>query len=67
MEKVFSDSDNKQMLALEKIEKETRNANDRSVQSMKFADVILDAKQDTLSTLGKFVEIGLWRFVNGSY
>ncbi len=55
------------MLALEKIEKETRNANDRSVQSMKFADVLLDAKQDTQSTFGKYVEIGLWRFINGSY
>jgi hypothetical protein len=50
------------MLALEKIEKETRLANDRSVSSMKFADVILDANQDTQSNFGKFIEIGLWRF-----
>lgn len=56
------------MLALEKIERDTRLANDRSVQSMKFADVVPDNKQDDPCHHGeKYVEIGLWRFQNGSY
>jgi len=51
------------MLALEKIERDTRLANDRSVQSMKFADVVPDNKQDDPCHHGeKYVEIGLWRF-----